>query len=85
MPPEWSLKNHGNILAALRTPTANEKIRGVIDELRKKIALCLTTFHGGTGDHKDGKNVPNFGEEIKRLLEQQVRKYDWFFNPRKFL
>ena len=76
MPAEWSLKNHGNILAALRTPTANEKIRGVIDELRKKNCTMPYNIHGGTGGHKDGKNVPNFGEEIIRLLEQQVRKYD---------
>lgn len=51
----------------------------------KKNCTVPYNIHGGTGDHKDGKNVPNFGEEIKRLLEQQVRKYDWFFNPRKFL
>ena len=73
MPAEWSLKNHGNILAALRTPTANEKIRGMIDELRKINYTVPYNIHRGTGDHK---NVPNFGEEIKRLLEQQVRKYD---------
>ena len=76
MPAEWSLKNHGNILAALRTPTANEKIRGVIDELGNKNCTLPYNIHGGTGDHRDGKNAPNFGEEIKRLLEQQVRKYD---------
>ena len=46
MPAEWNLENHGNILAALRTPIANKKsaLRRMIDKLRKKILMYLSTF-----------------------------------------
>ena len=47
--------------------------------MKKKNCTEPCNIHGGTRDHKDGNNVPNFGEEKKRSLEQQVRKYDLYF------
>ena len=48
----------------------------MIDKLRKKNSNVPFDIHGGTGDHKDGKNLPNFGEERRRFVEKRVRKYD---------
>lgn len=45
-------------------------------QAKKKNSNVPFDIHGGTGDHKDGKNLPNFGEERRRFVEKQVRKYD---------
>lgn len=41
----------------------------MIDKLKKNSTVPFD-IHGWTGDHKDGKNLPDFGEERRRLVEK---------------